>query len=563
MAPRRSFVFITNIPEFLLEPLAPGKNGDRPRNNRDPRYERLRSLLATHTPGVMHVIHLETRGYALALYASEEEALAACKTPVEPTQREKKYPPLLLRILQREKPAPVQAVYTPTITVEGEVVLKSELANTRGLELVYRGRAIARWCPNTAAMRDCPFGASCNWIHKRAHQQTMRKRLRVEPVAQPMTQEQEALVRLITQSTRCAEEHFVPPSMKTSFSVYVPVNREESLALVGGSGAKATNTSDLIAAVQKRVEDACAGYSGPFFVKLAIPGGAPWDWSLHDEKVGLMRLQERLSFPENGAPTPLERDLLLQALLYQLNQLNRFETVGEALAALSTSPKVRQSLLKFLDTRGDKERGEEAGALDATPLEVCVRPWLFLPTAGMEASVLFEGGGDILRGIVQRRGSLRLMTSYAFLQRQMDFSRFAVLGSGQDPEAEALLEAEVQQLSLSLRRAAEKIRQFIRHQRLPPGALWCAQLAVSPPPPVAAPSTSCGTENDLGQRVVTPAEELAEPPCFVLSLREYQPALEEHVSLHGELHGSSVTWNTKKHAYIPLVSREVLERLST
>ncbi|PWU98394.1 hypothetical protein C4B63_12g327 [Trypanosoma cruzi] len=105
----------------------------------------------------MLVMHLQTRGYALALYASEKEALEACKTNIVPEQPGHKYSPLLLRILRRERPAPSEAVYTPTLTVEGEVVQKAELADSRGLELVYRGRAVAKWCPHTLAGRIAPL----------------------------------------------------------------------------------------------------------------------------------------------------------------------------------------------------------------------------------------------------------------------------------------------------------------------------------------------------------------------------------------------------------------------
>lgn len=59
--------------------------------------------------------------------------------------------PLKLRIVQKEMPRPIEAVYTPTITIEGSEIKKDDLVLTRGLELVYRGKAVARWCENTKA----------------------------------------------------------------------------------------------------------------------------------------------------------------------------------------------------------------------------------------------------------------------------------------------------------------------------------------------------------------------------------------------------------------------------
>ncbi|AAZ10169.1 hypothetical protein, conserved [Trypanosoma brucei brucei TREU927] len=576
MPPRRSFVFITNIPDYLLQPLAVGNNNhhNKLRASRDPRYERLRSFLSTHTSGVMHVMHLETRGYALALYASEEEALAACKTTITPKYRQCEYPPMVLRILERPRPAPLQSVYTPTVTIEGETILKEELANTRGLELVYRGRAIARWCPNTLSQQDCPFGASCNWIHKCAYQQTVRKRPRLDPVSQqqqqkqPMSSEELTRLRHVTHNTKCGEEQLVPTDMKFDFSVYVPVAYKEAVALVDSEGTGGSNR--LVDDVIKRVEAACSAYSGPYFVKFAFCGGAPWDWSLHNTSLGLSALRKRAPFPTNGAPTPLERDIFTQQLLYHMNQMNRFDTIALAVHALAKSPKVRRALQRELEYDQSLTSCNDKGDKDAVSLHLCVRPWLFLPTVGVEATVFLEGGGEVLRGIVQRKGAVRLMISHALLRQQeekqgMDFSRFAVLGSGQDLEAESYLESEIQRMSLLVKRSAQRLQQYIRQQRdrFPPGAAWCVHIAVSPPPlvPFRPQQYGSGVEQQKGECKQEESEERVTSKCVVLSLQEYQPAYEEHVALHGELRAGEVMWNTRKHGYVALIPREMLERL--
>ncbi|KEG10763.1 hypothetical protein DQ04_03321030 [Trypanosoma grayi] len=569
MGQTRTFVFITNIPDFLLEPLSINATaaGPRARANRDPRYERLRALLAANTSGVMLVMHLETRGYGLALYASEPEALAACKATIVPAQPGHQHPPLLLRILQRERPPPTEAVYTPTLTVEGDVVQKAELADTRGLELVYRGRAVPRWCPHTAAQEDCPFGTACHRIHKRAFQRTVRKRPRVEEVvtaAVRMTEEERRLVRRITCSTRLTEERLVPPEMRFDFSVYVPITKEQALALVGNT----PDTAAVTAAVVQRVEAACEGRCGPYFVKFALPGGAPWDWSLYDAAVGLPQLRQRAPFPDNGAPTPLERDLFCQQMLYHLNQMNRFDTVAAAIHALAMSPRAREALMRQLQGEGgvagadnEVEQGSVNAVTGSATLELCVRPWLALPTADMEVSVLLENGGEKLRGVLQRHSALRLMTSATFLQQHnMDFTRYAVLGRGEDTEAEECLENELRHVTAVVKRGVDTLRQYLRQRtaqqqlQLPPGAGWCVQLALTPPP-----SSSSSSSSSSGG-------EHAAPRCLVLSLRPYQQALEEFTAVYGALRsdggGAEVTWNTKKHPYVSLFPRELMERLA-
>lgn len=548
----RTFVFVTNIPDFLLEPLpssAATATGTHPRANRDPRYERLRAFLAKNTSGVMLAMHLETRGYGLVLYASEQEALAACKTPIVPRQPGHEHPPLSLRILRRERPAPSEAVYTPTLTVEGEVVQKADLADTYGLELVYRGRAVAKWCAHTLAQEDCFFGTSCHRIHKRAYQQTVRKRPRVEvPTMDKMTSMERALVHRITSSLRETEELIVPPTMKVDFSLYVSITRDEAQSLVNGTVVD----PNLV----RRVEAICGAHGGPYFVRFAFPGGAPWDWSLHDEAEGLPRLRQCAPFPANGAPTPLERDLFCQKLLYYVNQMNRFDTIASAFRAFSTSPKVREALQCHLaeDVSKCYKGGDEN---TAAGLELCVRPWLFLPTAGVEASALVEDGGERVRGVVQRHGALRLMTSSLFLRRHaMDFARYAVLGSGQDAVAEDCLEAEMRRVESVLKRGVEELRHHVRQRvlrggQLPATAAWCVQLAVT-----SSSSRDPGAcEDDDAMR------------CVVLSLKPLQRALEDFAATHaipprGEVGGSvDVLWNTTRHMYVPLFSRELLERL--
>ncbi|ORC85740.1 uncharacterized protein TM35_000331970 [Trypanosoma theileri] len=616
----RTFVFITNIPDFLLEPMEVSSNiSSRARANRDPRYERLRSLLAANTSGVMIVMHLETRGYALALYASEQEALAACKTTITPQNGNppQQYPPLQLRILQRERPAPCEAVYTPTITIEGTTVQKSDLVPTRGLELVYRGRAVARWCPHTQAHEDCLFGTSCHRIHLKAYQHTVRKRPRMDVITgtggtannttatttsaigaieAEMTREEMEVVRNVTRSTRLTEELLVPAEMQLDFSVYVSITHEEALSLVGNTGS--TACSNTIAAtatavranIVKRVKESCSTYKGPYFIRFAFPGGAPWDWSLHDESEGLPQLRQRAPFPENGAPTPLERDLFCQKLLYHVNQMNKFTTIDAALRAFETSPRVCEALHQYLQQENDQKDKKEKNSNEdssgtSTMIELCIRPWLFLPTADMETVVLLEKGGEYIRGVAQRHAALRLMTSATFLQQhQLDFTRYAVIGNNEDPEAEDALEMELRRVGTVVKRGVDTLRRHVRQQctreKIPSSSAWCIQLAVVIPDGLGMEENNNSGNSNVNGPVSTTtvsgenSTDVGTMHTVVLSLKPYQTALEEFTAIYGTRQDVSsagnddndrvrkeVLWNTKKHPYISLFSRELMERL--
>lgn len=301
----RVFVFVSNIPAFLLEPLteeeqraALSQQSSR-KASRDPTYERLHRLLAAHTSGLMLTMHVGSsfctpmssrvssrgsttalppplppsleekakgvhgpghsfsalpplgevpvkdarlpsaaeeegrshrsgssslanslassveKGYGLALFASEEEALAACKAVIYPdgkgppeddeasqqrsgvpplasspasiSSSASLYPPLRLRILQKEKPPAPEEVYQPTLLIEGTSVEKSTLAVTRGLERAYRGLVTPKWCPQTIAGKDCIFGTSCHHVHLAEVQKTVRKRPFLGPLMTAFT----------------------------------------------------------------------------------------------------------------------------------------------------------------------------------------------------------------------------------------------------------------------------------------------------------------------------------------------------------------------------------------
>lgn len=678
----RTFVFICEIPDFLLQPIhgdtstdaaaSGGGNRRAGSSNRDPRYERLRRLLADHSSGVMLAMHLETKGYGLALYASEEEALAACKAAMTPEQTGMHFPPLKLRIVEKEKPAPPEAVYSPDITIDGAAVPKAGLAVTRGLDLAYRGRSIPRWCAATLEEKDCPFGANCHKIHSAEFQTTVRKRPRVdvEDITGSRLSEEEAhRVSLLLRDGRAAEAALVPPELRLSpeGDVYVPVTAAEVAALLASVDAHRDNkrratesnttattpttasatTAAAIDSLSARVQQALDGSpqgqqlkARPFFVRLSFPGGAPWDWSIQCDSTdttsggsncgggggssgGLATLRRLCPLPASGAPTPLDRDLVCQRAFYHMNRLNAFTDARRAVAAVAASPTVADGFAQFQrssssTTTGASEgvRGDAEGpgatataattATGAPPLYLVLRPWVCLPTVGHEASAFIERGGRRLRGIVQRYGQQRLMvpatadmftlppSSYSSTEvsdgneEEENSSRaarveaalgqFVIIGADRDEPQEAALEAQMRRHGRLFVKAVDTLRRHIAaaaataaapssssssFPSLPAGAAWCAELAVVTYLPT---STVATTDASLVERVV------------VLSFKPYQQALEEcalytHLVVStnnnpgaasnsgGGDAGVEVTWNTQKHAYVPLFSRAVLERL--
>ncbi|KAG5500195.1 hypothetical protein JIQ42_04530 [Leishmania sp. Namibia] len=607
----RTFVFISDIPDFLLEPVIKGdRDGSDPANKRsfataskfDLRYERLRRLLVEHSSGVMLVMHLESKGYALALYASEGEALAACKAGITPEQPGHKYPPLRLRIIEKEKPCPPEPVYHPYLMVEGEEVLKEELADTRGLELVYRGRAVAKWCARTLAGEDCFFGVSCLKLHKAAVQRTVRKRPRIEDddAGAHLTLEQQTTVRHLLSSVEATRAALTPASMTMKNCAYVPVSTEE-MEVLSQLSPEALEADPTYQAILQRIDGAIqlqraatdASESTAFFPRLSCPGGAPWDWSIESED-GRRFLRQRCPLPVNGAPTPLERDLYTQRLWYHMNQLNRCHDAREMLRMLCGSRRVREALRRRSEaisdgsvppascTRVDGEIHTSAsspGLLSSSPatkaagLTICLQPWLYLPTVGCEVTAFLERGGRRIRGVVQRYGQVRLMTSATLLASasvvagdavdiDAQLSRYAVLESATDAAAEEDLARELRALQRSFAGAVSDVALHLQtHSEIVggDGAAWCVHLAVSLTPG-SAPSTG------------------PLPSVALLSASPYQRALEEctmYASLSPPSRGNDTTassaptrptkvdvmWNTQRHPYIPLFSRDVVEKL--
>jgi hypothetical protein len=177
----RTFVLVSNIPRTATA-------------------DQLRTCLRDQTTGLMKVLILKTEstqppnhndGYALALYDSRPSAVEACDAGltlpgVVPDTGAPVDVPLTLQAIQHQQVHKLEATYQDTIEIEGEEVRKEDLAPTKGLQMALSStegieaqntqkvRVTPKWCDRTRLQQDCPRGTSCKFIHKRAHQVTMR-----------------------------------------------------------------------------------------------------------------------------------------------------------------------------------------------------------------------------------------------------------------------------------------------------------------------------------------------------------------------------------------------------
>lgn len=603
----RTFVFISNIPDFLVEPADPPAarvDEAHRKASGDLRYKRLRDLLVDHSNGVMRVLHMQKRGYGLALYASEKDALAACQATIIPEAGGTGHgdggkgggEPLLLRIVERERAPPPEAVYCPVITVEKEEVLKADLAETRGLEQAYRGLTVPRWCERTLEELDCPLGTSCFRIHRRACQRTVRKRPKLEDRdetwADELTRAETATLERLAGCSSEVHARVLSPGLHVPHTAFVTVSPAEVSALLNGGDA------DTIASVAERAKAAAvaAGLEAPFFAKFSFPGGAPWD-SAVTGGAGAAALRERCRLPANGAPTPLEWDLYCQRVLYHQNELNRCATVEDALRLFHGSRRVKESFEAFLSLSTRRRRLNDAGNTPAAAasasavgsgddIQLCIQPWLSIPTAQSEVTVFLESGGERLRGAVQRRGEARVMVSsasaaasfastgggpadvYALLDDYSALQDGAPLpAAGRDGEREA--DRLIRELRVSerlLRAAMEECCRFLQQRTAAapdaeneeeaaakdttlPKAYWCVNLAL--------PHHS---GNEEGQRAVV-----------ALSVHPYERALQctplyYSIAKQPSLPFSarrkwSVVWNVLRHQHVLLFDRSTIQEL--
>lgn len=228
----RTFVLISNLPSKLGDDNAAAES-------------HLRKTLRAQTTGMMRcMVDISSHaGYALALFESKEAAidasepgkvqmlalaatsssseasagLTASRMQEEQQQQQKQgsgeeeVTTLVLRPIMNERAAAPERTFSETITVQGEVVLKSQLAPTAGLAAVLKSLvnassggagaatsgssgaaanfgaaasgagsgkrggpdAVARWCNATRRGQDCSFGTNCWYIHRKEFQVTV------------------------------------------------------------------------------------------------------------------------------------------------------------------------------------------------------------------------------------------------------------------------------------------------------------------------------------------------------------------------------------------------------
>jgi hypothetical protein len=184
----------------------------------------LRQTLRAQTVGMMRVLvdRQGHPGHALALYESRQAAIAAAEPGkvllAHGPESDLKETVLVLRPILNEAAGAPERVFSETISVQGETVLKSDLAPTMGLDAALKtfvnageqqkpkgaaapaaagggkggGAAgkrrgpdgVPRWCHATQRGEDCPHGTNCWYIHRKSCQVTVvPARFRARPAS--------------------------------------------------------------------------------------------------------------------------------------------------------------------------------------------------------------------------------------------------------------------------------------------------------------------------------------------------------------------------------------------
>ena len=388
----RTVVFISNIPLKAIDS-----------------SDVLKTLLRDVTTRCLRVLMLENEPYALALYASSTDALAACKADISVMGPDSAGPvKLRLRILKKPK-ATISEVFCDTIVVEGKSVSRDELAVTAGLQWANQARVLPKWCRATVEEEDCPMGIQCRFIHLAKFQQTIKKKRHHDELLSSSGGggggESSFTFRDI--------QALVPESLQLPRSKVGVVHldchsigallKQQTICHVGDdggdSGEGGVGVEGIIAAVE--LEAGRLGIENPF-VKLSVSGGAPVDWCLSKTSPDLEKLRALCPLPKSNISTPEERDVYFQKLLRAINTLAKFDTASQAVDALIASKRVRATLQSFLKQREKATSAGSDASYQEQQIDLIVMPWLSIPSLLHEVSIFVANG--LITRVAQRYG---------------------------------------------------------------------------------------------------------------------------------------------------------------
>eukprot|EP00758_Cryptobia_borreli_P003955 Tbor_TRINITY_DN4086_c0_g1::TRINITY_DN4086_c0_g1_i1::g.11761::m.11761 len=190
---RKVLVFVTGIPSFV--------HGEK----------FFRTIMRKQAQGVMEVKLIDHSGYGLILFESVNAALAACvdrihidarveeqegksEDTLSDNNKENKTENcsegvselindgktrrhyLHLRCIKSDnQKKEFEETYQSSINIQGETYLKSDLVPNRGLQLLYRGQGVGKWCRYTKEKLDCPLGFQCKFLHLKMYQRTEKR----------------------------------------------------------------------------------------------------------------------------------------------------------------------------------------------------------------------------------------------------------------------------------------------------------------------------------------------------------------------------------------------------
>jgi hypothetical protein len=364
------------------------------REKRDPRYDALQQALRKRCTGLMKVIHMEkTSRFGLALFASEGEALDACKAIAAAPDDDEIHSAtttgrMVLRIIEHSKPA-YSDTYSDVVDVEGDAVPKDDLAPTSGLWKVYRNEGPALWCKYTKQGSDCPYGSSCFRIHLKKYQVTHRRKRNEESGGSS----HDASARW--PPLRSLEESLIPKpfrmdglTIRCSFAVV-----RELLNTSDPEQGPSSVGEHVVQQVERLLDG--AALPAAFILKIdTSEHGSPFDWALHCPW-GRELVRKQCPFPRCGMQTPLARDAYQEGVLRCCNALTHFTSLRDALYSLSQSPRTRAVLERYCASQG--EENEEG-------LTLILQPALSIPSVLHELSIFIEknASGPRVRCCIQR-----------------------------------------------------------------------------------------------------------------------------------------------------------------
>ena len=330
--------------------------------------------------------------YAIAQFESKEAALDAAEPNkvqlVLDDDRNNSNSSVFLTIvpIQPDKAIAHEAFYKDTIKIDGEEVLKSDLADTTGLASALKSFSgfreqlvtlekgpggIVQWCKSTKKKEDCPYGNQCWSIHLKKYQKTITPKVLGGAAASNQQQHHETsrrgredneeadhqnnnsvlVTNVVVPKLACESMKKIPSQFRLNGgrTIQVEPSLIEKVFLTATSQPEEEKV--LEEKIQHAMDEMIATNNDKkktlFFVKFDIPHGSPSDLIFSSENNN--NNDTKLYEGTESTPNAIKRDVLMHsAWRFHHKQNLSVSTAKEALDLSKKSPKVRGALRKFM-----------------------------------------------------------------------------------------------------------------------------------------------------------------------------------------------------------------------